>query len=232
MEQLFSGLTGYIALVAFLLINGLVFFVFPDTSLLDFGYASLDNYFRLAPWILLFLVPTVTMRSMADEYRTGTFEILKTRPVTASQIVWGKLSGAFLVVLLALVPTVIYAVSLQQLSAIGGVDVGSTTGSYIGLLLLGAAFTSIGICASSFTPNTMVAFLAGALTCLVFFTGFDAISRLPVFASGAGYYIQLLGIDVHYRSISKGVVDGRDIIYFITLILLFVIITIRNISRY
>src|SRR6478736_334538 len=137
-NQFFSSLTGYIALV---------FFLFPNSSLLDFGYASLDGFFSLAPWVLLFLIPTITMRSLADEYKAGTFELLKTLPLTSSQIVWGKFFGALLIVLLALIPTTVYAFSLQHLSASGGIDVGATIGSYIGLFLLGAVFTSVSLCA-------------------------------------------------------------------------------------
>src|SRR6476646_5296182 len=129
-RQFFGSLSGYIAMVVFLLLCGLMLFVFPDTSLLDFGYASLNGFFDIAPWILLFLVPTVTMRSLADEYKGGTFELLKTMPLKPSQIVWGKFFGALLVVALALLPTIIYAVSIQQLSAVGGIDVGATIGSY------------------------------------------------------------------------------------------------------
>ncbi len=230
-RQFFSSLTGYIALIVFLLLNGLLLFVFPDTSLLDFGYATLDGFFRLAPWVLLFLVPTVTMRSFADEYKAGTFELLKTMPLKPSQIVWGKFFGALLVVLLALIPTIIYAVSLQQLSAVGGIDIGSTAGSYIGLLLLGAVFTSVGICASSFTSNTVVAFITGAFVCFLLFNGFEAVSKLPVFANGADYYIEMLGINFHYKNISKGVVDIRNIIYFFGIIVVFISITQRNILK-
>jgi ABC-2 type transport system permease protein len=230
-RQFFSSLTGYIALTVFLLLNGLLFFVFPDTSLLDFGYASLDSFFRLAPWVLLFLVPTITMRSLADEYKSGTFELLKVLPLRSSAIVWGKFLGALLVILPALLPTVIYAVSIQLLSAVGGIDVGSTAGSYAGLLMLGAVFTAIGICASSFTSNTVVAFITGAFACFLLFNGFEAVSKLPVFAGGTAYYIELLGINSHYVSISKGVIDIRDIVYFAGLILLSLFITQRNIAR-
>src|SRR6478736_3730269 len=151
-NQFFSSLTGYIALV---------FFLFPNSSLLDFGYASLSGFFSLAPWVLLFLVPTITMRSLADEYRAGTFELLKTMPISSAQIVWGKFYGALITIITALLPTIIYAISVQQLSVTGGIDIGGTIGSYIGLVLLGAVFTAIGICASSFTNNTVVAFIAG-----------------------------------------------------------------------
>ena len=227
-NQFFSSLTGYIALIVFLTINGLVFFVFPETSLLDFGYASLENYFRLAPWILLFLIPTITMRSIAEEYRAGTFELLKTIPISSSQIVWGKFYGSLLIVLMALLPTIVYAFSLQSLSAVGGIDVGSTIGSYLGLCMLGAVFTAAGLCASSFTHNTVISFISGAFICLIFYTGFDAISSLPSLPAGLAYYIEMLGINFHYRSISKGVVDVRDILYFLVLIYCFILITKRN----
>jgi len=230
-RQFFSSLTGYIALIVFLLLCGLLMFVFPDTSLLDFGYASLNNFFDLAPWVLLFLIPTITMRSLADEYKTGTFELLKTMPLKPSQIVYGKFFGALLIVLLALTPTVIYAISLQALSAIGGLDIGSTIGSYVGLLLLGAVFTSVGICTSSFTNNTVVTFISAAFVCFLLYTGFEAVSKLPVFASGAGYYIEMLGIKFHYNSISKGVIDIRDVLYFIGVIFIFLLITQRNVAR-
>jgi ABC-2 type transport system permease protein len=230
-NQFFSSLTGYVALVVFLLLNGLMFFVFPNTSLLDFGYASLDGFFSVAPWILLFLIPTITMRSLADEYKGGTFELLKTLPLTSSQIVWGKFFGALLIVLLALIPTTIYAFSLQQLSAAGGIDVGATIGSYIGLFLLGAVFTAVGLCASSFTNNTIVAFIGGAFVCLVLYAGFDALSQLPFFSNGLDYYVQMLGINFHYKSISKGVIDIRDIIYFLAIILFFMLLTKQNIEK-
>ncbi len=226
----FSSLTGYIAIIVFLLLNGLLLFVFPETSLLDFGYASLNSFFDLAPWVLLFLVPTVTMRSIADEYKTGTYELLKTMPLTSSQIVTGKFFGALLVVFLALIPTIIYAISLQVLSVVGGLDIGSIIGSYIGLLLLSAVFTSVGICTSSFTNNTVVAFISGAFVCFLLYAGFEAVSKLPVLAVGMDYYIEMLGIKFHYNSISKGVIDIRDILYFITIIFIFLMLTQRNVS--
>lgn len=231
-RQFFSSLTGYIAIAVFLLLNGLFLFVFPDSSILDFGYASLASFFNLAPWILLFLVPTITMRSLADEYKAGTFEILKTLPLSPGQIVWGKFFGALIIVVTALLPTIIYAVSVQQLSVTGGIDVGGTIGSYIGLIFLGAVFTAIGICASSFTNNTVVAFIAGAFICFLLYNGFEAISKLPVFAAGWDYYIEMLGINFHYRSISRGVIDIRDVIYFAGIIFLFLFITRKNLVKH
>lgn len=229
-RQFFSSLTGYIAVIIFLLLMGLFLFVFPDSSILDFGYATLDNFFSLAPYIMLFLVPVITMRSLADEYKSGTFEILKTLPLTPAEIVGGKYLGCLLVVAVALVPTIIYGVSIQQLSAKGGIDIGAAAGSYLGLLMLGAVYTSVGIFTSSLTNNTVVAFIAAAFICFSLYSGFTAVSKLPVFASGADYYIEMLGIDFHYRSISRGVIDTRDVIYFVAVIFLFLIITQRNLT--
>jgi ABC-2 type transport system permease protein len=230
-RQFFSSLTGYIAIILFLLLMGLFLFVFPNSSILEFGYATLDNFFNIAPWILLFLVPTITMRSIADEYKSGTFEVLKTLPIKSSSIVWGKYFGCLLVVAVALLPTIIYAISIQQLSAKGGIDVGGTIGSYIGLLLLGGLYTAVGICTSSFTNNTVVAFISAAFVCFIFYSGFEALSKLPVFAGGMDYYIQMLGIDFHYRSISRGVIDTRDVLYFLAVIILFLLVTQRNLMR-
>ncbi len=230
-QQFFSSLTGYIAISIFLLLTGLFLFVFPDTNILDFGYATLGSFFDTAPWILLFFVPTVTMRALADEYKSGTFEVLKTLPLSSGQIVRGKFFGAFFIIAAALLPTIIYAVSIQQLSAVGGIDIGGTAGSYVGLLMLSAVFTAVGIAASSFTNNTVVAFIAGAFVCFLLYSGFDAISKLPLFKSDLGYYIEMIGINFHYRSISRGVIDIRDIIYFLSIITLFLLITQRNVSR-
>ncbi len=230
-QQFFGSLTGYLAIIVFLLLNGLLLFVFPDYNLLDFGYASLGNFFNLAPFILLFLVPTITMRSLADEYKSGTFEILKTLPIKPFDIVVGKFFGALLIVVAALLPTIIYAVSLQQLSSVGGIDIGATMGSYLGLILLGAVYTSVGICASSFTNNTVVAFIAGAFVCFILYNGFEAASKLPVFKAGLDYYIEMLGINFHYRSISRGVVELRDLIYFLGLIIVLLLITQRNLIK-
>ena len=210
---------------------GLFLFVFPASSILDFGYATLDNFFSLAPFVMLFLVPTITMRSIADEYKSGTFELLKTLPISSARIVWGKYFGCLLVVVIALIPTIIYAISIQQLSARGGIDIGATIGSYIGLLMLGAVYTAVGICTSSFTNNTVVAFILAAFFCFFLYSGFNAISNIPLFNAGADYYIEMLGIDFHYRSISRGVIDTRDIVYFLALIVLFMLVTQRNLSR-
>jgi ABC-2 type transport system permease protein len=230
-RQFFSSLTGYIAIIVFLLLNGLFLFVFPDTNLLDFGYATLDKFFELAPWILLLLVPAITMRSFSDEFRSGTFEILQTKPLRRWQVVSGKYFGALGVVLIAVLPTIIYAVSMQSLSALGGIDTGGTIGSYVGLLFLAAVFVAIGVCCSSFTTNAVVAFIAAAFLCFILYSGFSAISRMPALASGADYYVEMLGIDYHYRSVSRGVLDSRDVIYFFSVIIFSLVFTYRNLIK-
>ncbi len=230
-RQFFSSLTGMISLAVFLLLTGLMLFVFPDTNILDFGYASLDQFFNLAPWILLLLIPAITMRSFSDEFRSGTYEILQTRPITRGQLVSGKFAGSYFVVLAALVPTAIYLVCVQSLAESHGIDLGAAFGAYLGLLFLAAVFTAIGICCSSFTNNPVVSFVIGAFACFLVYSGFNAVSRIPVFRAGADYYIEMLGIDFHYRSISRGVIDTRDIIYFLTVTLFFLFITGRNLVR-
>ncbi len=229
-RQFFSSLTGYIAIIVFLLVNGLLLFVFQD-NILEAGYANLDKFFQLAPMVLRLLIPAITMRSLSDEFRTGTFEILQTRPLSAWQLVGGKYIACVAVVVVALLPTIIYFISVQKLSSQGGIDIGGTIGSYIGLFLLAAVFVAIGICCSSFSNNAVVAFIAAAAICFLIYNGFTAISRLPLFAAGADYYIEMLGIDFHYRSLSRGVIDSRDLIYFLTTIFFFLIITNRNLAK-
>src|SRR5215475_12617415 len=194
LRQFFSSLTGYIAIIVFLLVNGLMLFVFED-NILDFGYATLDRFFQLAPWILLLLIPAITMRSFADEFKAGTYEILQTRPLSRWQVIFGKYFGSLVVVLIALLPTIIYIVSIQKLSSNEGIDMGATIGSYIGLFFLAAVFTAISICASSFTNNSVVAFITSLIGCALLYYGFSAISKLPVFESGADYYVEMAGID-------------------------------------
>ncbi|MFC0774186.1 gliding motility-associated ABC transporter permease subunit GldF [Terrimonas alba] len=230
LRQFFSSLTGYIAIIVFLLVNGLTLFVFED-NILEFGYATLDRFFQLAPWILLLLIPAITMRSFADEFKGGTFEILQTRPLTRWQIVVGKYLGSLVVVLIALLPTIVYIVSIQSLSSNDGIDMGATIGSYIGLFFLAAVFTAIGICVSSFTNNAVVAFIISLIACALLYYGFSAISRLAALEGGADYYIEMLGIDFHYRSISRGVIDTRDLVYFLSMIFLFLTITDRNLLK-
>jgi ABC-2 type transport system permease protein len=230
LRQFFSSLTGYIAIIVFLLANGLVLFVF-ENNILDFGYATLDRFFELAPWILLLLIPAITMRSFADEFKTGTFEILQTRPLSRWQIVGGKYLGCLTVVIIALIPTIVYFFSIQRLASNEGIDTGATIGAYVGLFFLAAVFTAIGICSSSFTSNAVVAFIVSLIACTLLYYGFNAISRLPGLEGSADYYIEMAGIDFHYQSISRGVIDTRDIVYFLSVIFLLLTITNRNLLK-
>lgn len=230
LAQFFSSLTGYIAIIVFLLVNGLVLFVFRD-NILDYGYASLEPFFSFAPWIVLFLTPAVTMRSFADEYKGGTFELLRTRPLTGWQIVLGKFFGSFSVAVIALLPTLVYFFTVNYLAATAGIDGGAAAGAYLGLFFLTAVFTAIGVCISSFTSNPVVAFIISLVCGALLYYGFRAISQLPALESGADYYVEMLGIDFHYRSISRGVLDTRDLIYFLSLTGLFLLITQQNLLK-
>ena len=230
LAQFFSSLTGYIAIIVFLLINGLVLFVFRD-NILETGYASLDQFFAFAPWVLIFLVPAITMRIFADEYKGGSFEVLRTRPLTSWQIVLGKFTGSLIVALIALLPTIVYFFTIENLASTAGIDSGAAIGSYLGLFFLTAVFTAIGICVSSYTTNAVVAFIIALISCAALYYGFNAISRLPALESGADYYVEMLGIDYHYKNISRGVLDTRDIVYFISLCLFFLLLTRENISK-
>lgn len=230
LNQFFSSLTGYIAIVLFLLINSIFLFLLND-NVFDFGYASLDKFFELAPWIFMFLVPAITMRTFSDEFKAGTFEILKTKPLSSAQIVLGKYLSVIIILLLAILPTVVYIITIKMLSAQGGIDSGGIAGSYIGLFLLAASFAAIGLCCSSFTNNAVVAFLVSAFVCLVLYFAFNALSKLAFFENGADYYIEMLGIDFHYRSMSRGVLDSRDLVYFVSVILIFLLATIKNIRK-
>ena len=229
-SQFFSSLTGYIAVILFLLINGMFLFLLQDSNIFDFGYASLDKFFELSPWVFIFLVPAVAMRSFSDEFRTGTFEILKTKPVTSLQIVLGKYFSVILVVIIALIPTLLYVFTIKTLSVTGAIDKGGIAGSYLGLIFLSAVFSAISICCGSFTSNAIVSFLISAFMCLVLYFGFNAISSISVFSGNADYYIEMLGIDFHYQSISRGVVDSRDLTYFLSLIVLSIFITQKKLK--
>jgi ABC-2 type transport system permease protein len=230
-KQFFTSLTGYIALCLFLLLMGLLLFVFPDTSILVMGYATLAGFFNLAPWLLLFMIPTITMRSFSEENKSGTFELLKTLPIRPVVLVHGKYLGALLVVLCLLLPTLLYGVAVESLSALGGIDMGATAGSYLGLFLLGAVFVAVGICVSSFTNNTVVAFIGAAFVCYLLFAGFEAVSKLSFLEGKLGYFIEVLGIKFHYKSMSRGVIRIDDIIYFLAVTYTCLYITKQNIIK-
>lgn len=230
-QQFFSSLSGYLAIILFLLLNGLFLFVLKDSNIFDYGYATLDRFFELAPWVLIFLVPAITMRSFSDEFRTGTFELLQTRPLSGWDIVGGKFLATLLVLLVVILPTLVYVLTIQQLSATGVIDGGGIAGSYIGLFFLAATFAAIGLFCSCLTANPVIAFLLAAFVCLLAYFGFGALSRLPLFEGGADYYIDLFGIHVHYQSMSRGLLDSRDLVYFLSLIFLGLFLSVQVIRR-
>lgn len=231
LHQFFSSLTGYIAIALFLIICALYLFVLKDSNVFDFGYATLITFFGLAPWVFIFLIPALAMRMFAEEFKSGTFETLKTRPLTTWQIVLGKYLSVFIIIVIALIPTLLYVITIQSLSSTGGIDGGGIVGSYIGLLLLAAVFAAISIWCSSLTPNAVIAFLLSAFSCLVLYFGFNAISKLPVFTGNLDYYIEMPGIDFHYQSISRGMIDTRDIVYFASVIFIFLFATKKNLNK-
>lgn len=226
----FGSLTGFLVICFYLIANGLFLFVLPNYNVLDFGYASLQVYFDYAPWFLLLLVPAIAMRSFSDEYQRGSFELLKSLPLSPLKIVVGKCIGVFFIVLIALLPTILYGIALDQLSSTGGLDWGATVGAYLGLIFLAAIYTSIGMFTSAITKHNLVALLLSIIISVVVFKGFDWISALPIFQNGYGYYWQQLGLQVHFNNISKGVLNGADIVYFISLIAIFLLGAIEKIS--
>ncbi|HPH84876.1 MAG TPA: ABC transporter permease subunit [Ferruginibacter sp.] len=231
LNQFFSNLTGYIAIILFLIINGIFLFMLQDSSIFEFGYANLDRFFELAPWVLLFLIPAISMRSLSDEFKAGTFEILQTKPLTAWQIVLGKYISILCIIVFVILPTMVYIFTIKSLSATGSIDTGGIAGSYLGLFLLSAVFASICLCCSGFTNNAVVAFLVSAFVCLLLYFGFNAISKLPMLQGTADYYVEMLGIDFHYHSISRGVLDSRDVLYFASIIFLSLMITVKNLHK-
>lgn len=221
-----GSLIGYIVVSVFLLINGLFLWVLPmEFNVLDFGYAGIDGLFMLAPFVFLFLIPAITMRSFSDEKKSGTIELLLTRPITDLQIVMAKYLAGFILVLLSLLPTLVYVVSVYQLGLpAGNMDMGGTWGSYIGLLFLGAGFVSIGLFCSSITDNQIVSFILSVFLCGAIYIGFDFIHSFAMFGR-FDLFIQELGINEHYISMSRGVIDTRDVLYFLSLITIFILLT-------
>lgn len=227
-RELFSqlnSLMAYVTIGVFLLAAGLLLWFFPDTAILDYGYAELTGFFSLAPFLFLFLVPALSMRSFAEERREGTYILLATRPLGDWQILLAKYFACLLLVVFALLPTLIYYYAVVQLGMPkGNIDTGAVIGSYIGLLLLGAAFAAIGIFASSVTKNQVTAFAIAVFTCFICYMGFDAMSQvyaLRYFETA----LLALSVNEHYQSMSRGVLDTRDLIYFISFVLLFLAAT-------
>lgn len=222
-NSFFASPIAYLVMGVFLLINGLFLWVFKhDFNILNAGFADLNPFFFLAPWVFLFLIPAITMKSFADEFNNGTIELLKTKPISDWQIVLGKFWASLLLVIITLIPTLTYVYTIHQLgNPIGNLDYGSTIGSYIGLLFLAATYTAIGLFTSTISKNQIVAFILGVFITFLLFYGFDAIAK----SLDSNITLQKMGINAHYKSISRGVIDTRDLIYFISVTGFFLFIT-------
>lgn len=228
----FSSLTGYISIIIFLLISGLFLWVLSDTSIINYNYASIGQLFTIAPLVFLFLIPAITMNTFSEEKQQGTLELLATKPLTDWQIVGGKYLATIGLIVLAILPTLVYYYSVVQLgSPKGNIDSGGAIGSYIGLIFLGAIFASIGLWMSSLTSNQVVAFIVTAFFCFFFYFAFSFFSELPIFYGKIDAAIRSIGIEYHYENISKGRIDTRDIIYFISMIFLFLWLTYVSLNR-
>lgn len=221
-----SSLIGYVVIAVFLLMVGLIMWVFSgEFNLLDNGYATMDTLFYIGPWVFMFLIPAITMRSFSEERRTGTIELLFTRPLTDMQIILAKYLAGFVLVLFSLLPTIIYYISIYNMgNPPGNIDHGGTWGSYLGLLFLGSGFVAIGIFSSAITQNQVVAFIIAVFLSFFCYTGFDAIGSFDMFGVLDEFIINL-GIDSHYNSMSRGVIDTRDVLYFLSLNVFFLFLT-------
>lgn len=228
-KSFFGSPIGYLVIAIFLVLNGLFLWVFEgDFNILNSGFADMSPFFKLAPWILIFLIPAVTMKSFSDEKKQGTIELLFTKPMSIWQIVNGKFLGAFILIIIAILPSIIYAFVISDLgNPSGNIDLGSTLGSYFGLLFLIAAYCAIGIFTSTLSENQIVAFIIAVFVCFFFYFGFDGIATFmgdfrDLFAS--------LGMDYHYKSMSRGVLDTRDILYFVSVTIFFLAATVYQLK--
>lgn len=221
-----SSLIGYVVIAVFLLITGLFMWIFPgDSNVLDMGFSSMETLFYISPWVFMFLIPAITMRSFAEEKRNGTMELLFTKPLSDIQIILAKYFAGLILVLIALLPTLLYYITIVQLgNPVGNIDSGGTWGSYIGLIFLAAGYVAIGVFASSLSNNQIVSFLFSALLCFIMYAGFQAIGDFKLLGPLDNFIIGL-GINDHYLSLSKGLIDSRDVVYFLALIAIFILLT-------
>lgn len=221
-----NSLIGYIVIIVFLVVIGLFLWVVPmQFNILDFGYANIDGLFILAPFVFLFLIPAITMRSFADERKSGTIELLMTQPLSDLQVILAKYFAGIVLVIFSLIPTMIYAISVYHLGLpTGNMDMGGMWGSYLGLLFLGSTFVAIGIFASSLSDNQIVSFIIAVFFCGFFYIGFELFYTF-ILSGKIGLAIQSIGISAHYSSISRGVIDTRDLVYFISISIFFIMLT-------
>lgn len=220
-----NSIIAYLVIGVFLVITGLFTWVFPDSNVLDYGYADLQPLFSLAPWVFLFLIPAITMRTFAEEKKAGTLELLLTKPITDLQLILGKFLACLALALLALLPTLVYYYSIYTLGdPAGNLDSAAVAGSYLGLVFLAGIFTAVGIFASALTENQIVAFIVAVFFCFLIYAGFDSLAALDAWGAGA-YLVSQLGVSFHYRALSKGLIDSRDVLYFCSVSALFILAT-------
>ena len=220
-----NSLIAYIVITVFLVAIGMFMWVFPESSVLEYGFADLQTLFNMAPWLFLFLIPAITMRSFAEEKREGTIELLLTKPLTDLELVLGKYFAALLLALLALIPTLLYFYSVYELgNPQGNIDSAGVVGSYLGLIFLAGVFAAIGVFASSISDNQIISFVVAVFLCYIIYIGFDLIASIPFWGSYS-YLISQLGISYHYSAISKGLVDSRDVLYFLSVIAIMILAT-------
>ncbi len=230
-RSFFSSITGYLVIIVFLIVNSLFMWVFPgELNIFDSGYATLETLFIMSPWVFLFLVPAITMRMFSEEKKSGTIELLLTKPVNELQIVLSKFTAGVVLVLFSLLPTLLFFFTVYRVgNPVGNIDTGGTWGSYIGLFLLACTYVSMGLFASSLTSSQIVAFIIGVLIPFFFYTGFDSLAALTGWVRIESFLVYL-GISEHYKSVSRGVIDSRDIVYFFCVIGFFVYLT-RTVLR-
>ncbi|MGC1244053.1 MAG: gliding motility-associated ABC transporter permease subunit GldF [Chryseosolibacter sp.] len=220
-----NSLIAYLVIGVFLTGIGLLMWVFPETSVLEYGYADMETLFSLGPYVFIFLIPAITMRSFAEESKGGTLELLLTKPLSDWDIILGKFLACFFLFLLAIAPTVIYYLSVYALgNPAGNIDTPGVVGSYIGLTLLGAVFSAIGIFSSSVSQNQIVSFIIAAFLCYFLFAGFESLSLLNVW-SERSLFVRELGLVYHYEALSKGLIDSRNLVYFGSVIAVMLLIT-------
>jgi len=221
-----NSVLGYVVISVFLLVNGLFLWIFPlESNILDFGYANIDGLFLIAPFVFLFLIPAITMRFFAEEKKTGTIEFLMTKPLMDLQVILAKYFAAFILVFVSILPTLIYYFSVYQLGfPKGNIDSGGMWGSYIGLIFLGGSFVAIGLFASSLTDNQIISFILAVVLSGFIYIGFELIYSLDLFGN-IDLLVKTLGISAHYTAMSRGVIDTRDVIYFMSVIVLFLLFT-------
>ncbi|MDP2176481.1 MAG: gliding motility-associated ABC transporter permease subunit GldF [Bacteroidota bacterium] len=224
-RSLLSSLIAMIVIIVFLIANGLFLWVFKDTNILDSGYANIEPLFELAPVIFIFLISALTMRSFSEEKKSGTFETLTTKPISDMGIIGGKFLAVLTIVFFAILPTLFYYITIYKLAVpVGNIDTGALMGSYLGLFFLCAGYVSIGIFASIITDNQIVSFILSMFLCFFIYISFDFLGNIALFKNN-NFFIEWLGINYHYKNISRGVIDTRDVIYFLSLIALFIGLT-------